>query len=71
MAWMIHPPSGFERVVISCCACGELETFDLQTGVMTPERLNIVSPRCSECDSSDVGIAVIAATAGVRGRRTR
>jgi Zn finger protein HypA/HybF involved in hydrogenase expression len=58
------PPPGFDRVVISCRTCRGVETLDLQAGVMTPERLSIISPRCSECGSSDVEVAVESAAAG-------
>jgi hypothetical protein len=60
------PPPGFDRVVISCRACGGVETLDLQAGVMTPERLSIISPRCSECGSPDIEIAVITHGGGQR-----
>lgn len=53
------PPSGFDRVVISCRVCGEVEMFDLQAGVITPERLQNMTPRCSECRSWNVEIALI------------
>jgi hypothetical protein len=58
------PPSGFDRVVISCRVCGEVETFDLQAGVITAARLRNMTPRCSECRSWNVEIALIAELAG-------
>ena len=61
---MDPPPPGFDRVVISCRACGHTDVLDLQAGVMTPDRLRCISPRCSECMSSDV-VVTIASTDSV------
>ena len=44
---MDPPPPVFERLVLSCRACGGVDMLDLQEGVMTPERLRYMSPRCS------------------------
>ena len=41
------PPPGFDRVVISCRACGEVGTLDLSAGIVTPLRLSVISLRCS------------------------
>ena len=58
------PPSGSERVVISCRVCGEVEALELQVDVITPERLGNMTPRCSERRSWDVEIVLIAEMAG-------
>ena len=58
---MDSPPLGVDRLVISCRACGHADTLDLPRGVMTPERLSIISPRCSKCGARDVETAVITA----------
>ena len=36
-----------------------VDVLVLQRGVMTPARLRSISPRCSECNSSDVEVVVI------------
>jgi hypothetical protein len=48
----------FERLVLSCRAFGGVDALDLPRGVMTPERLRYMSPRCSECGSRDIDLKV-------------
>ena len=54
---MDPPPPGFVRVHLTCRACGEAETLDLQTHAMTPERLHRIWRPCGACLSSDLEIA--------------
>jgi hypothetical protein len=51
-------PTGFERLVLSCRAGGGVDVLDLPRGMMTPERLRYMSPRCSECCSRDIDLKV-------------
>jgi hypothetical protein len=50
-------PTGFVRVHLTCRACGEAETLDLQTHAITPERLHRIWRRCAACLSCDLEIA--------------
>jgi hypothetical protein len=50
-------PPGFVRVHLTCRACGEAETLDLQTHTMMPERLHRIWRRCAACLSCDLEIA--------------
>ena len=55
---MDPPMPGFGRVVISCRTCGQVDMLDLQEGVITPERLRYMSPRCTEFGSRDIDLKV-------------
>jgi hypothetical protein len=55
---MDPPPPGFDRVVISCRACGQVDVLEPQADGMTFERLRYTSPRCSKFGSRDIDLKV-------------
>jgi hypothetical protein len=62
-------PPGFDRLSLACRACGGVEMLDVQQGVMTPERLRNMWPRCSGCGSPDIELALRGASEPAAGAR--